>query len=135
MPDNPFRIEMEVVINRAYGGFSVCAEIVQLLIENRGWKVTNDWEEFSKSSDVTLLYDGGHNSFSHNYRLDMQLRTHKDFIDCVRTLKEQYKNDDRTQRQLRRGIHDLKIVKAYAELGVEDYNDGHERVTWNTSYD
>ena len=131
-------IEFDIVLNRNYGGFGCCTEMALWLIENKGWTLIQhkDYDYKSKNKyPVTTIIDDKWNSYFLNNE-SMELRTHPDLIECLKTLKAQFNPDNDLRSHdcvYSKEIDDLEIMQVSVQLGVESYHDGHERLTCHAS--
>lgn len=127
---------IEIVINVTFGGFSIDTEMALWLIEHRGWvsKKEDAYDYTAKDQwPLTHLIESGSSWIYSPHSDSMAFRMHKDIIDCVQALQEQYKDDGYQERRTRH-VHHLKVIKAALHIDVEDYHDGKERVhCWHTS--
>lgn len=131
-------IELEVVINTSFGGFQICCEMALWLFENKGWNIITEAEyDYKKKSEYPLntLVDAKDLKFIYSPHDDsIKFRTHPDLIECVRALKELYKEESEKyyrDRQYSSTIDDLEVETVTITIGVEDYYDGKERVFCN----
>lgn len=114
---------IEVVIHNGYGGFHIDSEMALWLMENRGWRIGKPGE------DVDLIEGSKDWFYSDKFKTDsFEFRTNKDLIDCIKSLKLIHKNDKYPECYYGH-IHKLSIVEVNIELGIENYNDGYEKVT------
>ena len=111
--------EREVVINARYGGFHLDTEMAIWLMENKNWVV-------GKNKD---LEDCGFDYYMPPQNTDeIAFRMNPDLIECVCALKEIHKNDVYPDSYYGH-IHTLKIEKVKVYIGVENVNDGKEKIT------
>ena len=123
-------MKLKLVLNTDYGGFSATKEMVDWL-KAKGWTIIPEKNYYSSEKKyplTTIISGSGYNSFVHYY--DIQLRSHPDLIECVRTLQKLHENDTWTE-QRQNGIYDLSIVEVDISIEIEDYHDGKERVVIN----
>lgn len=126
-------IELEVVLNCKYGGFSIDSEMALWLMENRNWTVVKDSVYDYKSKNefpTTCLVEGIGDWFHHaKYSFNsIEFRSNRDLIDCVKAIKDIHKNDKYPDSYYAH-IHSLEVVKVGVLAEIEDYDDGHERIT------
>lgn len=120
-------IQMELVLNIDYGGFSFNTEMALWLSENRGWTVLSEkkYNHKEKYPITTLIEMTGDYFFHPNDSID--LRSNRDLIDCVRALQTLHEND--TFPESRYGhIHNLSVKNISFHIEIEDYHDGKERI-------
>jgi len=123
--------EIEIVINKDFGGFSYDKEIADWLAQNHNWKVITcaklqpikiqNWGNSATSNqehDLTTIIDIG-NGLYFPYKDTIELRTHLHLIECVKTLK----TIPKTGRD--RKVDDLKVQKIKIEIEIDSY-DGKE---------
>lgn len=114
--------EIEIVINTEFGGFGFSTHMAMWLIQNRNWKIVDNMD-YDIPYPLETLLNTGTGYYSPN-RDKIDLRAHKDLIDCVKDLKSKYPDD--------RNLKALKVVKLKVNLEVEDYFDGIERINCHT---
>jgi hypothetical protein len=120
-------IEMELVINVDFGGFSFDTEMALWLSEHRGWTVLPEkkYNYKEKYPINTLVEMSGDYFYSPNDGIE--LRSNKDLIDCVRALQILHENDDYPEAYYGH-IHNLSIKKVAVHIEIENYYDGKERI-------
>lgn len=120
----------EFVIHSSYGGFRVSLDMAMWLVENRGWKVVSksEWDYDTKLPVCDLIDYGGDHFSPPSENDSTTFRSNPDLIACVLAIQAAHADDSFTDRYYRYE-NGLRIVKMYAEVGIENYNDGHERVT------
>lgn len=122
--------EIEVVLNRAFGGFSLDLEMVTWLTEHKGW-IVKSYDEHQRGEFCHLI-DHGHSSLFYppnNISSTIEFRSNPDLIECVRTLQKLYGNDNYTKK-ITHQVCNLRVVKFEVTIEVEDYNDGYERLNF-----
>lgn len=121
-------LELELVINTAFGGFQLSDEMANWLVENRNWTiiVQKTYNYKAKYSLETLLNMGGMNIHP-NDNDGIEFRSHKDLLDCVRHFKIVHENDKYPDSYYGH-IHKLEIQKFKVRVEIEKYHDGKERV-------
>lgn len=125
--------ETEIVLHTDFGGFSFDDEMALWLFENRGWiSIKHDDYDYKKKAElpITTLIDMGHDMHCGVDNESFKLRTHKDVIDCVRAIKERHK-DDPSNVSYHSHIRKLSIRRISIVVGLENYYDGRERVTYS----
>lgn len=132
------KIQFEIVLNKNYGGFGCCTEMALWLIENKGWTLIQykDYDYKSKYPVTTIIDDKWNSYFPNNESIE--LRTHPDLIECIKTLKAQFNPEDSYRSYgciYSKEIDDLEIELVTINLGVESYHDGHERLTCHADCD
>jgi hypothetical protein len=134
-------MNLTVVINGSYGGFSLNKEMAEWLRDNKGWKVAPS--DTYPSNDYDLVFCGDDSVYpSTKWKSNdsMAFRSHPDFVECVRWLKWKYRNYDKHRshqiedRYLYSSIshaHDLCIVEVRVSVEVGDKYDGIENIHVN----
>ncbi len=125
---------MQLVLNKEYGGFHFNKEMTEWLKQNRNWTVLGYQDKNKKEYPVTTLI--GERDYFSGVNNSIELRSHKDLIDCVKELKKLHENDKYPERYYGH-IHGLKIVTIEMNPVIQDYHDGKERVQFDCqeSYD
>lgn len=121
--------EIELVLHRRYGGFSIDMEMALWLIENRQWTLIKHKDyDYQKRNEFPLncLIEMGRDYYHPNSD-SLAFRSQKDLLDCVRAIQEVYKNDSWSEAY-HGHIQGLEITKVKIFAEIEDYNDGHERL-------
>lgn len=119
--------EIELVLNVDYGGFRFDTEMALWLSENRGWQIIKNKDyDYKSQYPLTTLIDLGGDYFC-SPKDNIQIRSHKDLIDCVRYLQKLHETDEYPE-SIYGHIHDLEIKKISVEIEIEDYHDGKEKV-------
>lgn len=121
--------ELELVINTEFGGFSLSDEMASWLVENRNWTlVTNKEYNYKKQYPLeTLLIACKDMNVHPNDNSNIEFRSHKDLLDCVRHFKIVHENDKYPDSYYGH-IHELEIEKFKVRVEIEEYHDGKERV-------
>lgn len=122
---------IELVINTEYGGFSYNQEIAEWLKNKRKWKIITE-KELGDEHPLTTIIKLGSNHYA-TYKDCIELRMHKDLVNCIRELKEKHEDDDFTIHHNQLDSLEIKTVSIF--LDIEDYHDGKERVKTYTGYD
>jgi hypothetical protein len=130
--------EIEIVLHRKYGGFSIDTEMALWLWEHRGWSIVKESKyDYHKKAEWPLNYlvESSFSDWYYHPRSEsIEFRSQKDLIDCVRAVKAAHK-DDKYPESYYGHIQGLAVVKVKVFASVEDYDDGHERVNvWTDSY-
>lgn len=121
-------LELEVVLHRGYGAFHIDDEMALWLMEHRGWTMVKGMNAYPKGKwPMTCLDDECHDFVYSPHGDTIEFRSHPDLIACVKALKELHKNDSHSDKMYGH-IHKLKIAKMEISAGIEDYNDGYERL-------
>lgn len=121
--------EIDVVINAAYGGFTVTREMAEWLIANRGWSVVReaDYDYATRTPACRLIESRWGYGLPPGTRDDIAFRSDPDLVACVRELRKRRADAGRADKR-DDPLHDLRIVRVTVAMEIEDYNDGHERV-------
>jgi len=123
-------VEVEAVLNARYGGFSINTEMALWLMEKRGWLITNDYDYQKKDYPINMLFEQkvGLKDYYYSPNHDnVEFRSHKDLIDCIKELQEKHKDDPYPESYYGH-IQGLKIVTVKVHLEVEDCHDGKEKI-------
>ena len=121
-------IDMKVVVNRCFGGFSPSAELFEYLINKKGWKLTTFNEKGNytdpKADIVEAKRDDKFSSIMPRYffvhdRSDEELRSNKDLVEAVEKL------GDRANTS----VSNLEVVEIPdgIDFVIEEY-DGNEHI-------
>ena len=120
-------IEIELVLNVDFGGFSFDTEMALWLTENCGWTIISyDQYNYKDKYPITTLIDLRGDMFC-SPNDGVELRSNKDLIQCVRALQILHKNDKYPDSRIGH-IHDLSIKTVKIHIEIENYYDGKERV-------
>lgn len=78
----------KILINKCYGGFGFSAEVINWLVENRGWQAATEEEVYSDDNNkpYVYFYDFKHSIYALCPRDVLNERTDKDVIDCFEAL-------------------------------------------------
>ena len=125
--------EIEVVINSEYGGFSLDQYMADWLVENKGWSIVDYYNDVKQKDDKFDLYRMGGGTFYPKNEVDIDFRTNKDLIECVKFFQDKYKNLTYSERNkmysdCRCKFFDLKIEKVKITIEIDDYHDGKEKI-------
>jgi hypothetical protein len=121
--------ELEAVINVEYGGFSLSDEMALWLVENKKWKLLSNKEyDYKLKYPIETLLDLFKDMHIHPHMNDeIEFRSNKDLIECVRHFKALHKNDEYPESYYGK-IHTLRIEKIKINVEIDDYYDGKERI-------
>lgn len=120
-------VEIELVLNVDFGGFSFDTEMALWLEENCGWTIIAYSEyNYKDKYPITTLIDLKGNTFS-SPNDGVELRSNKDLIQCVRALQVLHENDEYPEKYYGH-IHNLKIETVNIHIEIENYYDGKERI-------
>jgi hypothetical protein len=120
-------VELELVLNVDYGGFSFNTEMALWLSENRGWDVIKEKEhDYKLKYPINTLVEMHGDYFFSPHSDKIELRSNKDLIDCVRELKKLHENDSFPDSHGQ--IHSLVIKKVTVHIQIKDYHDGKEKI-------
>lgn len=123
-------LEIEAVLNTSFGGFSLNEEMAQWLVENKKWTILNPNDySYKETYPVNyLLKTGNDNYYSPTFNESLELRSHPDLIECVKSLQTLHENDSFQEKYYGK-IFSLKVKKVKINIEIEDYHDGKERLT------
>ena len=122
-------LEIQLVLNTDFGGFSVDSEMALWLIENRGWKLipANEFD-YKTKYPVNTLIDSTFADLVHAPNANtLEFRSHPDLIDCVKAVKLAHKKDSFPASRYGH-IQKLSIKNVKVHLEIEDYHDGKEKI-------
>jgi hypothetical protein len=121
-------LEIELVLNTDFGGFHFDNEMASWLKQNRNWTILSEKEyDYKIKHPITTLVEMTGGYFYSPSRDNIELRSNKDLIECVKFLKNKHK-DDVYPESYYGYIHDLSIKKVKINIEIEDYYDGKERI-------
>lgn len=125
------KFNLTVLINNAYGGFSIPVEMVNWLHENKGWKLPDDSDEDSK-----FYRNFGKCDYHIPKDSSVEFRSNKELIEAYKVCMKERESDSSKSyfEKQRHTIFTLKLVDVEINISVEDYSDGYERITVNSSY-
>ena len=134
--------EIEVVINGDYGGFRIIPEIGDYLVNKKNWKVIPETEIANKKNYPieTLIKSEVFGYWPVCDDDDIKLRSHKDLIEAVRSLKDEYnkqKNDgtEKDNSFYYAPIKSFRIEKVQISIEIENYYDGKEKSNVGVNYE
>jgi hypothetical protein len=128
-------VELELVLNVDFGGFSFDTEMALWLSENREWIVIKESKYDYKLKDkysINTLVEMSGNYFYSPHGDKIELRSNRDLIDCVRALQKLHENDSFPDSHYGH-IHNFAIKKVTVHVEIENYYDGKERIKCWTS--
>lgn len=132
-------MQLKLVINNGYGGFTITKEIAEYLKTHKNWKIAKI-EGYTLPTETPpntiyhIHYSGKPSQDYWCHKPDsIEFRSNPDLIEAItktkQHLEQQYQHNqiewkDYYYNQLRK----YKIINITTLLEIESYNDGHERV-------
>jgi len=123
-------MKITLVLHVGYGGFNLDKEMVDWLVENRGWSIIDHKDTSSKNAETfnkTIINFHGGSWYSHPNQDQIEFRSNQDLIDCVRAIRKKHENDSFSEWYYSH-IKQMAIVEIDIQPQIVNYSDGHERV-------
>lgn len=122
---------MQLVLNTEYGGFYFNQEMTDWLQKNRNWTIVKQQDyNYENKNNYPLTTLTGSNDYFYTPKDmdDIEIRSHKDLIDCVKELKKLHENDKYPEKFYGH-IHALKIITVKTKLVIQNYHNGKEKIS------